>query len=274
MHPYDDQSITADVELPHSEEDAERSVKILCVIPARSGSKGVPGKNVREFNGKPLLAHSILQALASKYKKMMRVIVSTDSEEYARVARSYGAECPFLRPADISGDLATDVECMQHCLGWLKEFSAYVPDFVLHLRPTQPLRRVRDIDACIDIFLRIRSQFDSLRSVVPSTLSPFKMYVVNEDGNDVNGSFRKLEPLFRDTLGFSEPFNQARQSLLNAYVHNGYIDIVNTAVITKEGKMSGAKIFPFIMKQADTIDIDTEKDWEAAEHAAQVAHSL
>ena len=88
--------------------------KILCLIPARSGSKGLKDKNIRDFKGKPLIAHSILQAKECDFVESMRIIVTTDSKKYAEVAKKYGAEVPFIRPADISQDMSTDLEFMKH----------------------------------------------------------------------------------------------------------------------------------------------------------------
>jgi CMP-N,N'-diacetyllegionaminic acid synthase len=131
------------------------SPDVLALIPARSGSKSLPHKNIRPFAGKPLLAHSILQAKACP--AVDRVIVSTDSEEYAAIARDYGAEVPFLRPADISGDAATDLQVFQHALGWLAERERAVPGYCVHLRPTHPNRKVSDLASAIAA-LRARSR--------------------------------------------------------------------------------------------------------------------
>ena len=150
--------------------------QILCLIPARSGSKGIPHKNIKDFKGKPLLAWCIVQAQNSKYQ--MKIIVSTDSEKYRKIAIQYGAEAPFLRPSEISQDLSTDFECIKHTLDWLKTNEKYSPDIILHLRPTQPCRKVEDIDACLDIFINQREKYDSLRTVVPFEKSPYKMYSI------------------------------------------------------------------------------------------------
>ena len=163
--------------------------KILCIIPARSGSQGVQRKNVRSFKGLPLLAHSIRQARHSKHSVGMRVIVSTDSAQYASIAKEHGAECPFLRPLELSGSLSTDLECVTHCLQWVRKHEKYVPDFILHLRPTQPLRRISDIDKCIDIFKANRHAYDSLRTVTEVDKSPFKMYMIDE-GDQTQGRLR------------------------------------------------------------------------------------
>ena len=182
---------------------------ILCIIPARSGSKGISNKNIKLFNGKPLLAWSILQALESKYS--MKIIVSTDSKDYKYIAESFGAEVPFLRPSYISDDLSTDHEFMVHCLEFLKEHQKYVPDIILHLRPTQPCRKVTDIDKCLDLFIQNYKEFDSLRTVVETNKSPYKMYNIQNN---------KLIPLFQTIDSLIEPYNQARQLLPTSYLHN------------------------------------------------------
>jgi len=227
-------------------------VSILCIIPARSGSKGIIDKNIKLFNGKPLLAWSIKQAQQSSYD--MKIIVSTDSEEYATIAKQHGAEVPFLRPINISQDVSTDFECIEHAINWLHIKEQYNPDIILQLRPTQPLRKVEDINKCLDIFIQNRKKYDSLRSVVPFTKSPYKMYSIQNN---------TLVPLFKKVNDIDEPYNICRQTLPETYLHNGYIDIFNTDIIKKD-TISGDKILPFLMKQTDTIDIDSISDWNKA----------
>jgi len=230
-------------------------MKILTIIPARSGSKGVINKNIRLLNNKPLLAWSIEKAKQTKHYKNgnMKIIVSTDNEEYKQIALQWGAEVPFLRPKEISQDLSSDYEFINHSINWFKENQKYTPDVILHLRPTQPYRKVEDIDKCLKIF--IENDYDSLRSVVPFEKSPYKMYTIKD---------KNLEPLFKTINGINEPFNQCRQKLPQTYLHNGYIDIYKTSVI-KNGILSGEKIYPYIMSKKDTIYIDTEEDWKKAE---------
>ena len=112
-------------------------VNIVALVPARSGSKGVPNKNVRVLGEHPLLAWTIMAC--KKASTINRVIISTDSTEYAGLAKIYGAEVPFLRPAKISGDRSTDYEFIVHALNWLKEHGEE-PDYIVHMRPTTPLR--------------------------------------------------------------------------------------------------------------------------------------
>lgn len=225
-------------------------INILCIIPARSGSKGLPHKNVKDYRGKPLLAWSIEQAQLCQYE--MKIIVSTDSKEYADIAMKYGAEAPFLRPTEISGDLSTDYECMKHSVEWLKQNQQYYPDIVLQLRPTSPLRKVEDINQAICLFLENRENYDSLRSVVEFEKSPYKMYNVKEN---------MLVPLFKKVDDIDEPYNQCRQVLPKCYLHNGYIDIFNTSILG-DATISGEKIYPYLMNKEDNLDIDEAKDWK------------
>jgi len=230
---------------------------ILCLIPARSGSKGILDKNIKILNGKPLIAHSIEQAKETTYYKnnQMRIVVTTDSEKYANIAKKYGAEIPVLRPSEISQDLSTDFEFMKHMVDYLKETENYNPDIILQLRPTQPIRKIEDINKCLDLFIENYNEYDSLRTIIPFEKSPFKMYEVK---NNI------LEPLFKtlkiDETNIIEPYNQCRQLLPNTYLHNGYIDILKPYLL-EEGKISGDRIYPYIMNKEDTIDIDTLEDW-------------
>jgi len=226
---------------------------ILCIIPARCGSKGLPDKNIKDFKGHPLLSWSIMQALQSKYK--MKIVVSTDSNTYAQIAIKYGAEVPFLRPEKISGDLSNDYECIKHCVDWFEENENYVPDIILQLRPTQPCRNIETINKCLDIFIENIDKYDSLRTVIKIDKSPYKMYQVTDN---------KLVPLFDELNGIKEPYNQCRQILPDCYLHNGYIDILKIETL-KNGSISGIKIYPYLMDDCDNIDIDTLEDWKKAE---------
>lgn len=228
---------------------------ILSIIPARSGSKALPDKNIKLFKNKPLLAWSIEQSKLSKYKSQIKIIVSTDSEKYAKIAKEYGAEVPFLRPKELSEDLSIDYQFIKHCLDYLKFNNNYIPDIVLLLRPTQPCRKIEDIDKCLDLFIQNRNTYDSLRTVIPVEKSPYKMYTINNNN---------LTPLFKNVNEISEPYNQPRQILPQCYLHNGYIDIFNTNII-KNGTISGEKIYPYVMDINNIIDIDTIDDWIKAE---------
>jgi CMP-N-acetylneuraminic acid synthetase len=228
-------------------------MKILCLIPARSGSKSIPHKNIKLFNNLPLLVWSIKQAQKCKYN--MRIVVSTDSSEYANIAKQYNAEIPCLRPTEISQDLSTDFEFTKHMVDYLKEKENYLPDIIVQLRPTYPTRKIEIINECIDIFINNKDNYDSLRSVVEFEKSPFKMYTIE---NNI------LKPLFKNINNIYEPYNRARQILPQTYLHNGYIDIFNANII-QNNTISGDNIYPYIMKKEEIYDIDTINDWNNAE---------
>ena len=222
---------------------------ILAVIPARSGSKSVKDKNIRLINGKPMMAYSIEHALKSKY--INRVIVSTDSEEYAEIAKEYGAEVPFLRPADISQDLSLDLEVFEHALAFLKEKEGYEADIVVQLRPTYPIRNVEDIDKMVELMINDES-LDSIRCIAPAKEVAYKMWRENEDGT--------IRPLLTD---IDEAYNMPRQQLPKIYYQNACIDVIRGNVITEQHSMSGNKIYGY--KMDHNFDIDTEEEFLKAE---------
>ena len=137
-------------------------LKILAVIPARSGSKRVKNKNIKKVFGKPLIYYSI--AHAKKIKLIDKVIVSTDSEKYKSIAENYGAEVPFLRPKNISKDNSSDVDLFLHLLTWLTKNDSFFPDICVHFRPTTPIRNVNESIKAIKT-LANNKNFDSLRSI-------------------------------------------------------------------------------------------------------------
>ena len=147
--------------------------EILAIIPARAGSKGIPRKNIRLFSGWPLLAWSI--AAARQSKSISRVIVSTDDEEIASVARQFDAEVPFLRPAEFAKDDSIDLPAFQHALEWLDKHEKYQPEVVVQLRPTSPLRPPGLVDAGVQV-LQGHPDADSVRGVVTAGQNPYKMW--------------------------------------------------------------------------------------------------
>lgn len=227
----------------------------LAIIPARSGSKGIPHKNILPFRGKPLLVHAIDQARASK--RIDRVIVSTDSEAYAEIARANGAEVPFLRPPEISGDLATDLDVFQHALRWLQTNEGAVPELCVHLRPTAPIRHPEEIDAAIAI-LEATPDCDAVRSVALAPHTPYKMWRMDAGG--------WLTPAFEPPV--PEAWNRPRQELPTVYLQNACIDIVRSSTILQKNSMTGTRIKAFVMDRF--VDIDTAAEWAAAEAGAAV----
>ena len=229
-------------------------MKILALIPARGGSKGIPNKNIKEFKGKPLIYWSIKNAHESKY--INRTILSSDSQEIIKIADSHYCETPFVRPSEISDDLSTDYEFVIHCLEWLKTNQSYVPDIIVQLRPTYPTRKTSILDECIKKFIENYKEYDSLRTVIPMEKTPYKSYRIQ------NGV---LQPLFEEVDGVTKPYDKCRQVLPETYAHNGYIDVMKTESVYRTKSVSGDKILPFLMTKNDYHDIDTPEQWEIAE---------
>lgn len=223
--------------------------EVLAIIPARSGSKSVKDKNIRLMNGKPMLAYSIEHGLQASV--VNRVIVSTDSEQYGEIAKEYGAEVPFLRPAEISGDFSLDLEVFEHALQYLKEKEGYEPDYVVQLRPTYPIRDVEDINKMVEL-LEEHPEADSVRCIAPAKEVAYKMWYKQEDGT--------LRPILTD---IKEAYNMPRQQLPAVYYQNACIDVVRTKVITEKHSMSGDVILGYEMQQ--NFDIDTEEEFRIAE---------
>ena len=230
-----------------------RSPEILALIPARGGSKGIPHKNLVPLLGKPLIAYTIEQALASRW--ITRTIVSTDDEEIAAVARQFKAEVPFMRPEEFAQDRSLDFEVFWHALNWLKEHETYNCDLVVHLRPTGPVRRIDLLDEAIALMLA-HPEADALRSVSSPSQTPYKMWSIE------NGYLKSL--LTVDGVG--EPYCLPRQVLPPVYWQNGYIDIIRPATILEQRLMAGKTILPFVTKEP-ILEIDYSDSLPLVEEA-------
>lgn len=223
---------------------------VLAVIPARGGSKGIPRKNIRSFAGYPLIAYSIAAALQAK--TVSRVIVSTDDEEIAEVARRYGAETPFLRPAELAEDHTLDLPVFQHALKWLAKNENWMPEVVVQLRPTSPIRPPDLVDSAVSLLLG-HPEAHSVRGVVPAGQNPHKMWRIDTRSG-------RMKPLLQ-VEGIPEPYNAPRQALPPVYWQTGHIDAIRPAVILEKNTMSGEVILPIILDPHYTVDIDTPYDW-------------
>ncbi len=229
---------------------------ILAIIPARGGSKGVPGKNVKPLLGKPLIAWIIAAAKESKH--VTRSIVSTDDEEIAAVARSYGAEVPFIRPTEIAQDLSTDMEFLLHALDWLRAKENYEPEIVLRLPPTSPLCTATHIDKGIETLLNT-AEADAVRPIVEVSKHPYKMWKISQDG-------RWLEPFLpQEVTGLPEIFDMSRQLFPKVYIHSGAMDVMRLRTIRDLKSKAGKKLAFFVMQAEDSVNIDDEIDFELAE---------
>lgn len=228
--------------------------KVMGIIPARSGSKGVTNKNIRSLRGYPMIAYSI--AAAKMSASIDRVIVSTDSEEYAKIAQYYGAETPFLRPARLAADRSTDIEFMMHAIHWLYENENSVPEFFVHLRPTYPLRNFALIDEAV-YKMKSDDLATSLRSAHKADVSPFKWFQLKRDGY--------FKPMYDDmTLDDS---NKPRQDFPDVYIPDGYVDVLKTENIVRNDSMHGNRMIGFVVE--DGVDVDTLKDMDKIEKLFQ-----
>lgn len=233
-------------------------VEILAIIPARGGSKGIPHKNIRSFAGYPLIAWSI--AAARQSALVTRTIVSTDDAEIAVVARSFGAETPFMRPAEFAQDQTTDLPVFEHALQWLAENEKYHPGVVVHLRPTSPIRPPGLVDKAIKK-LQLNLDADCVRGVVPAGQNPYKMWRLP------GGEAMPMKNLI-EVDGIAEPYNAPRQVLPPMYWQTGHIDAIRTSTMLEKKSMSGGKIYPLIIDSRYTVDLDTLFDWARCEWLA------
>jgi N-acylneuraminate cytidylyltransferase len=225
--------------------------EVLAIIPARAGSKGLPGKNTRQLAGHPLISYSIAAGIQAKL--VNRVICSTDSQEIADIARQYGAEVPILRPAELASDDSPDIDAFQHLIGELKRRENYRPDIIVQLRPTSPIRQPGQVDEGIRLLID-NPETDSVRGVTSSPATPYKMWRIADD---------ILTPLL-SLEGVPEPFNLPRQALPEVYWQTGTLDIMRTSVI-ESGSMTGYEIRPYIVEQEHAVDIDHLESFIRAE---------
>lgn len=217
---------------------------VLGIIPARGGSKGVPRKNVRELGVKPLVAWTIEAAISSGC--FDKIIVSTDCENIAETAKSYGAEVPFLRPDYLSSDEAKTTDAVSHVLEAINQRF----DLVAVLQPTSPFRSGEQISQAFDIMRKMGSK--SLVSLCQVKKSPYLMYTLNQSGGI-------------DTFIESEYQLSRRQEQPKVFCLNGAIYIAETELFLKEGQLVYSYSTPFIMDEVSSIDIDEEIDFKLAE---------
>ncbi|NQT03089.1 MAG: acylneuraminate cytidylyltransferase family protein [Planctomycetes bacterium] len=224
---------------------------IVAVIPARSGSKGVPDKNIKFLAGYPLIAYSI--AAARLAKNVDRVIVSTDSELYANIARKYGAEVPFLRPDAISGDDSTDYDFIEHVLNWMQDNEGLQPEYLLHLRPTTPLRDPACIEKAIERICH-DNYATALRSVHEMSETSYKTVEIDRDYLKCicSGSFDL------------DAANQPRQVFPKTYIANGYVDIYKSFYVVKNKKILGNKVIAYVTPRI--FEVDTLEDFDYLEY--------
>ncbi len=228
------------------------SPRIIALIPARSGSKRVPNKNVRLLAGHPLIAYTITAALQSEIFET--VVVSTDSERYADIARYYDAEVPFLRPAEFAGTLSPDIEWVKYTLKRFRD-EGRVYDCFSILRPTSPFRQVETIQRAWREFLA-EEGVDSLRAVEKCKQHPGKMWVVR------GKRMMSLLPLSPS----EQPWHSSQyQSLPEVYVQNASLEIAWARVVFEGCTIAGNVLMPFLTQGYEGFDVNNQYDWQFAE---------
>ncbi len=225
------------------------AIEILSIIPARSGSKGFAHKNIYKIKDKHLLGYSVESSLLCSF--IQRTIVSTDSEEYADIAKSYGAEVPFLRPKDISRDTSLDLEFLRHALEFLNQKEAYKPDYVALMRPTTPVRPAHLVNQIFEDFFQQNQMqaFTSFITIVKSPVSPYKIW-------EKRGALLKA---FIQDERFLESHSSPRQVLPATWINAGVVDIISTETIMK-GSTLGDRVGYFEVPAHLHNDIDSEDD--------------
>ena len=228
-----------------------KNPNIIALIPARSGSKRIPNKNIKSLNGHPLIAYSIISAIDSGI--FDRIIVSTDSKDIAKISEHYGAEAPFIRPENISTDNSPDIDFVEHALNYLETNDNNYDCFSI-LRPTSPFRKSDTIKRAWDQF-KSETGIDSLRAVEKCQQHPCKMWVIRQN---------RMLPL----IPFGpqdQPWHSSQYPTLpEIYVQNASLEIAWCKVVYSGRTISGHTIMPFMTQKDEGIDVNTPSDWELA----------
>ena len=223
-----------------------KSYKILAIIPARGGSKGIRRKNLQKLSGKPLIAHTIIAA--KKTKSINKIIVSTDDKEIGKISKNNGAEVPFLRPKQISKDTSSTIEVIKHALKFLQENQSYVPDIIILLQPTSPLRTSQLITKTINTLKK--SKATSVITVSKITKHPYASYWLKNDF---------LKPFEKNFTKYSR-----RQEFPDLFFPTGAVYTFWYDTLKKFNSLHGPKIKPIVVHDED-IDIDNLRDLFFAE---------
>ncbi len=240
--------------------ETNQSPSIIALIPARSGSKRVPNKNVRPLAGHPVIAYSIAAAAHSGI--FSSIVVSTDSAEYADIARYYGAAVPFLRPRDFAGDLSPDIEWVEYTLKRLRDEGQNYDCFSI-LRPTSPFRQADTIRRAWREFLAGEG-VDSLRAVEKCKQHPGKMWVVRG---------KRMMPLLPLSPA-EQPWHSSQyQSLPEVYVQNASLEIAWTRVVFQGRTIAGNVLMPFFTQGYEGYDVNQPMDWKIAEELVRIGQA-
>lgn len=229
-------------------------MRVLGIIPARGGSKGVHRKNIRPLCGKPLLAYTVEAALAST--RLTKTILSTEDDEIADIGRSLGLDVPFMRPVELAEDATATFPVILQAVTKLESLGEHY-DAVCLLQPTNPLRRTEDIDNCIELLER--TDADSVISIlpVPHVYNPKWVYWLSP-GGEMKLSSGDTEPVTR------------RQDLPPAFHREGSVYVTKRSVLTEYGNLYGRNVRGYEIDEANSINIDTKEDWAKAEEMIKI----
>lgn len=222
----------------------------LALIPARAGSKRITNKNIKILAGKPCINYTIECAIQAGIK---RIIVSTDSERIAQISRNCGADVPFIRPKELAEDHVFDFPVVEHCLNYLEKEEGWIPDILIFLRPTMPLRKPKEIVKCLQL-LKSRPDIDCVRTTCPVPYPPYWMKRITNNG--------LLVPFCEDVLSYQ--YNRF-QDLPETVMCDGYVDISRVSSIRKYKQVVAGKILSSYRKNQFQVDLDEDKDWRYAE---------
>ncbi len=232
-----------------------RNPAVIGLVTARGGSKGIPGKNIRLVAGKPLIAHTIEAAKASR--RLDRVIVSTDDDAIARVALQWGAEVPFRRPAELAGDTSSHLDVLLHAAQWWEDHGGHGDDYLVTLQPTSPLRLPADIDGAVE--LALSREAEAVVGVGPALAHPYMTKRIDERGVMIS--------FITNDLNYMR-----RQDFPPAYIINGAVYVNRIAAIRRDRTMFPAETLAYIMPESRSLDIDTPLDLTLCELMLRDAH--
>jgi CMP-N,N'-diacetyllegionaminic acid synthase len=224
-------------------------MRVVGLVPARGGSKGIPRKNARLLAGRPLLAYTA--EAASRSRLLSRVILTTEDPELAELGRACGLEVPFLRPADLARDETPMLPVVEHALRWL-EAQGDAVDAVCLLQPTHPLRRSEDIDACIELCDRTEADAVVTIMAVPPEFNPHWVYFRSETGELCLAT------------GETAPISR-RQDLPPAFCREGSVYVIRRDVVIRQGSLYGPRLLGVPVDRARSVNLDTMEDWSRAE---------
>jgi CMP-N,N'-diacetyllegionaminic acid synthase len=227
-----------------------KKLSIVGIIPARGGSKGIPKKNIKEVGGFPMIAYSVVAG--QLVENIERCIVSTDSQEIADIAKSYGADVPFLRPSEFATDSSTDIEFIKHAIDWFDKNEGYIPEYWVLLRPTTPLREPDVIKNAIEKIIE-HPEATSLISIHEFAETPGKMFGIQD------GFLHGLCPMDPRPEYFALP----RQEFAPSYFGNGYVDIIKSSTVINNNSCFGSRMLGF--EAPDTGEIDIPEDFKRVE---------